>query len=640
MIDPYNNDQIIKVVSYTDQDIQRAKEYMSSSLKTIVYPVGTLEELERLFNDYLAMPAHSRFESDEMCRSIFKCPNRDLYNLVKANLLRKTEPSDNDPKVQVRSLPEQFIFSEGAINPLDCILLEDYKAPTFTEGVALKEARIIADALQPNTDYGPPEVEYPYFTSVEIIANKAKLPDVPDGYMMANGTLCAFLSYKEWFEGLQDAEHGIITESFQKQIPQWISEVRKVWHEYCCAKTSEERLLKESILIELGWNPAMDFNQENRVKATNRFHKTIHENCKYQVLDMSAELLQEGDNLVKPLIKNGLYPIHIVLVEGKSLFSKLTKKVDRGPFSHAAISLDESLEHMYSFNMEGAEGKVGGLSIESIKAYPQDHRLGVFTIFVKRKDLHTIQNVLEYYLNNAKKTTYSVLNILLLPFRKAIKMDFSMICSEFVDNLLKLCNISIVDKESPLVTPNDFYRASIHNTKIYKIYEGAVNGYKEKEARRKLDRLQLDSKYIKEVCILEIKEFPIQFSDEGDLLISNMSKLDYEEEYQKSHKLLLAYRKASNIEGMKYELSKLWFINQLLERDIYANKNAIANSKCRSRVLNDFNTYIDIILEKEPQFNFSEYYAETPFSSTKIKIKGSTLKYTMDYVKRAILPTV
>lgn len=630
----------MKVVSYTDQDIQKAKDYITSTSKSIVYPTETIEELEKLFNGYLAMGSHAKFESDEACRAIFKCPNRDLYNLVKANLLQKAEPVDDDPNVQTRSIPEQFIFCEGKINPLDYDLLEDYKPTTFTEGVALKEANIVINALPPNTDYGPPEVDYPYFTSVEIIARKATLPDVADGYMTVNGTVCAYLSYKEWFEGLQDAERGIITESFQKQIPKWISEVRKTWHEYCCAKTVEERSVKEQTLIQLGWNPAIDFNEENRVLATNRFHKAIHENCKYEVVDLSADLLDESNHLVKPLIKNVLHPVYIVLVEGKSLFSAITKKVDKGPFSHVAISLDEKLDKMYSFNMEGAEGKAGGLSIESVKNYPQKNRLGVFTIFVKEEDLATIRNLLEYYLKNAKKTTYSIFNLLLLPFKRAVKMDFSMICSEFVDNLLKLCNISIVDKESPLVTPNDFYRASISNTKIYKIYEGSVEDYKGHLARRKVERIQSSGKYIKEACILEIKEFPIQFSDEGDLLISNMSKLDYEEEYQKSHKLLLAYRKASNIEGMKYELSKLWFLNQLLERDIYANKNVLANSRCRSRVLNDFNTYMDIVLKKDPGFNFSEYYTETPFSNAKIKIKGSTLKYTIDYVKQALMPTV
>lgn len=119
-----------------------------------------------------------------------------------------------------------------------------------------------------------------------------------------------------------------------------------------------------------------------------------------------------------------------------------------------------------------------------------------------------------------------------------------------------------------------------------------------------------------------------------------MRKLDYEAEYQKTHKLLLAYSKASNTEGMKYELSKLWFLNQLLERDIYANKNAVANSKCRSRVLNDFNTYINEVLKDDKSFNFTEYYNASPFSNAVTKIKGSTLRYTVDFVKQVLKPTL
>lgn len=638
MIDPYNNDQIMKIATYTSADINRAKEYISTSLKSIVYPVDTLEELDRLFNEYLAMPKHSRFQSDEMCRAIFKCANRDLYELIKAQILKDSGDSKKQEIViEPKSLPEQFLFSESVINPLDYEVLEAYIPANFTEEVAKKEA--MRGEFKPNTDYNNPETELPFMTSVEIIASKAAFGDIPDGY--GYDKVYGYVNYNEWFQGLQYMERGLITEDFKNQVSNWISEVRKIYSEYADATDPEVKRLKEYSLIELGWNPLMEFNGENRVKATNRFMESYNT----RVIDLSMDMitgdnLLESNKLVKPLIKNGLYPVYIVLVEGKTLFSRLTKKVTKGPFSHAAISMDESLSKMYSFNMNATTGKVGGLSIENLKGYPQKHRLGVFTIFVKQKDMHTIENVLEYYISNAKKTTYSVLNVLALPFNKAIKMDFSMICSEFVDNILKLCNIKLVDKESPLVTPNDIYRASENNNRIYKIYDGPVDLYAEKETRRKIDRLRSSSLYIKESVILEMKEFPIQFSDDGDLLISNMSKLNYEAEYQKSHKLLLAYNKASNTEGMKYELSKLWFLNQLLEKDIYANKNAVANSKCRSRVLNDFNTYLNEVLKEDKSFNFTEYYNSTPFSNAVTKIKGSTLKYTIDFVKQVLKPTV
>lgn len=639
MIDGYNTGQTIRMITYDDTHIRRAKEYISGSLKTMLYPVGDIAELDRLFNDYLAMSKHSRFESDESCRAIFGCNNRELYEIIKAQLL---QVHDNAPEPLVpmtqQSIPEQFLFSESAINPLDYETLELYQPKDFVDGVAKKNA-LIANAFQPNTDYY--WSDFPFFTSVEIIANKAQFDDIPDGYMYVMGNVVAALSYKEWFEGLAAAELGIITESFKKQTANWINEVRMTYHNYSNATNDEDKILYEARLVRLGWNPVMEFNEVNRVRANERFSITIHEMMRYNIVDLSTDLLFENtDELIKPLIKNPLHPIYIVLVEGSSLFSHVTKKLTNGPFSHAAISLTETLDNMYSFNIQGSEGKAGGFSIENIKGYPQDHKLGVFSIFIKQQDYVSIKDKLDYYITNKTDTTYSFLNLLALPFNTVVKMDMSMICSEFVDNLLKLCNINITDKASSLVTPNDFYRASSSNNKIYKIYEGAVKDYRDHKARKIVDRLRLSSKYIKEACILEIKEFPVQFSKDGDLLIADMKKLNYENEYNKAHRLLLSYHKAGNIDGMKYELAKLWFINQLLEKDIYANKKVVSNSNCRSRVLNDFNKYIDVVIASDASFNFTAYYDSTPFSSATTKINGSTLKYTLDFVKQALKPTI
>lgn len=641
MNDDYRKDQIPNIVVFSNDDIEKAKDYIASSLKTVIYPVDTIEELDKLFNEYLAMPKHSRFESDEACRRIFKCPNRDLYEIIKSHILSNVQKEKSDNKeipseINGRvSLPEQVLFAENKLNPLDYALLESYIPANFVEGIAKKEALIKKTFDVVNTDANCPQAEFPYMTSVEIIASKARFPDIPDGYFNHKGTIYSY--YSEWFDGLQAAEHGIITEEYKQAVPYWIDEVRKTYYEYTNSNTNEDKLMNEYKLIELGWNPIMEFSAENRVKATNRFASCI--NCNDNVIDLSSDLLTEKQ-LIQPIIKSSLYPIYIILVEGKTVFSDITKKITRGPFSHAAISLDEYLDDMYSFNLVNGENKYGGLSNENIKNYPQDNKLGVFAIFVKQKDLHTIQNVLEYYKKNRHKTSYSILNILALPFNKAIKMDLNMICSEFVDNLLKLCNINITSKESPLVTPNDLYRATNVNKKIYKLYDGPVNTYDYKYIKSKVFRLYDKGEYIKETALLEVKEFPIQFSNEGDLLISNIGKIKYEDEYQKSHKLLLVYGKNSNVEGIKYELSKLWFINNLLEKDIYLNKDVINNSKCRSRVLNDFNTYLKLILKIEPEFNFTKYYNDTPFSNATMKIRSSTLKYSLEYLKKIISPMV
>ena len=105
-----------------------------------------------------------------------------------------------------------------------------------------------------------------------------------------------------------------------------------------------------------------------------------------------------------------------------------------------------------------------------------------------------------------------------------------------------------------------------------------------------------------------------------------------------SHKLLVQYDKAGNIEPMKYELARLYYMNYILERKLYHNhfiKNKEKNMKTRARVLNDFNKYIKVVLKHQPEFNFAEYYEQSPFYANTIEIKGSTInkiKNIFDYI--------
>lgn len=132
--------------------------------------------------------------------------------------------------------------------------------------------------------------------------------------------------------------------------------------------------------------------------------------------------------------------------------------------------------------------------------------------------------------------------------------------------------------------------------------------------------------------------FPIQFNKHGDLEFKNFfKKKDYNKAYAECHRLLLQYEKEKNIEGMKYELAKLWYLNLQIESDLYSSNNKSNRKKlldARARILNDFNKYLSIVLKHDKNFNFTNYYAKTEFSDDKVSIKAPTLKYTLDYLKK------
>ena len=155
------------------------------------------------------------------------------------------------------------------------------------------------------------------------------------------------------------------------------------------------------------------------------------------------------------------------------------------------------------------------------------------------------------------------------------------------------------------------------------------------------NKLNKDDKIIKEQVLDEAKEFPVQFNDEGDLLIKKKEKIDFQSECNKSKKLRPNYVKYNNLEGLKYECCKLWYMNVILLK-LLDNKDLSDSDRedlnlYRSKVLTEFPLYLKEIQKIDKNFNFSYYYENTPFSNTKVKIKGSTIKYSLDLLRKIFI---
>ena len=84
-----------------------------------------------------------------------------------------------------------------------------------------------------------------------------------------------------------------------------------------------------------------------------------------------------------------------------------------------------------------------------------------------------------------------------MPFKRInLNMSVKMICSQFVDKMLKLANIDITGMDSSKVTPNYLYSCSIGNSKIYKIYEGPAKDFNYSKATKFVNSLSSKSKPI------------------------------------------------------------------------------------------------------------------------------------------------
>ncbi|MEI2419820.1 hypothetical protein V6O07_06080, partial [Arthrospira platensis SPKY2] len=123
----------------------------------------------------------------------------------------------------------------------------------------------------------------------------------------------------------------------------------------------------------------------------------------------------------------------------------------------------------------------------------------------------------------------------------------------------------------------------------------------------------------------------ISLDKDGNVLISKQLNVNYDNIYAQSHRLIKQYAKSNNLNGVKYELAKQWYLLNLLENKIIYNSNKFSSMfvsekkkqnaiKLRAFILSDYHTYMDFVQKFDKKFNFISYFKSTPFYKETYKI--------------------
>ena len=224
-------------------------------------------------------------------------------------------------------------------------------------------------------------------------------------------------------------------------------------------------------------------NEDNQSEST----YLIDESC---TDDNAREFFTEAS----AKMKEGKYPIFIVNSNVGTLFGKLITTWTQSTYAHSSISLDSTLENLYSFNREGFAKE----SLTEFKKFNENTPIQVSCLFVKKEDIQKIQERLDWMWNNKSKTKYAIDNIINIMFNRPIetaKDSMSLVCSQFVTWLLSIADIKLMDKSINLITPKDL--SNLNNPKVYLLYEGLVKDYDQKKIDRIFRKLQAKSQLIK-----------------------------------------------------------------------------------------------------------------------------------------------
>lgn len=539
--DPYYTSDAI---SYTSLEVEKARKWSEESNRVIIVPTRTLSELESLWDAYGAMHHKHCRESDWMSLELFGVTNLKHYEYLKNQFLQQDiNVADRDRygsvvEYVVNPDMKKYFVEMCKTSPSIAVVktLLELAIPTrsvYEDHVVGSMIDTTMDVLDMHsnvipdwyTTYG----DLPYFTPEDMIDMGINQPTPTDNFFgepADNTHINDKITTTEWFEMYKATFDGFYTE-YASYTSDWVNKVRSLMHGLERIKESGNEAAinarKQSIL-ELGWNPDIEFTNKARMIAREcTTHAMSGKNIVTKVIDLRGFSASENRN--HALYENTseeskLYPVYIVLTEGKSVFSGAIKGITKSIYSHASIAFDAELKQMYSFGIENKTNKSakGGFREENIKDVPEGGRVNVFAFFVGKEPYSKIVELVEDLKENINKTAYGYRNLFAYLFKVPMNTsDYTMFCSQFVDRCLKAAGIDITGKKPIFVAPEDINKAANNEKRIYHLYQGLASGYDGIRIKNLVESLSKKA--------TPLKEHNIYFNDERSYIVGILTNI-------------------------------------------------------------------------------------------------------------------
>lgn len=493
----------------TDEERENAADAweVSSNLRIFRARGKYKEDLEQEWREYEAFmsPDQQRISDDASIR-IFGVSNVDRFNAAYNKAEKKPVETNDGDYINDDSVEEYRKMQVDSLNALQTSVEEDnpaeiligYKAvlescdPTTEVINTLSEA---SNKIQSLVEYTPMAAMNPVIGAGPLPAFRFKAPVDKDEVEnpVINNKVAKIIMQKNYNSVWVSAFSGAFVKDINKVQHEWVTDIATLQDEY--HKTNSEEV--RQCIKDLGWHPDYDIREiTDWSKLNENTLKNVAEEYGYanttmvnlcEFIDLIDGMIGDKEILSGDHIKN-MNPVYIVLSGRKdnTIGGRLIRWYTVGPYSHAAIGMSYKLDMLYSFNSVGEDHT--GFSIESLDFYKPDDYIYVFCLFVNDDDYKILHNNINYFKNNKARTNYSPANILSIVFKKPLNYEFDMICSQFVDRVLKFISVDLTKKDSSLVSPNDLWRSSA-NKRVYTLYSGYINNYKPEKIKKAMQLL-------------------------------------------------------------------------------------------------------------------------------------------------------
>lgn len=643
-----------------DKLANEAKDYMDKTGYIILIPgaYADLNSLEHAFYAYNSMIIRHQYMADWKAVELFGIPNRALYISIRKYLVTQDKDgaidSDVDPNAKL------YIDEFGAISKYfkTVIREDDITTQELSDGlIKFKNAQVepydvfvstsLANDIQNMFDGLTQNVpsanitytDLPAYSPDELIDMGVYSGGDPEAPIQDDDIIAGEPFNERWFRAYRFFYNtGIYSEEYNSLNLERLQRLDKLYKLH-------PNNFEESV-YQLGWNPNAEYSPRNRVLVDTIMREHFKEiSHSYDFINVSEDT-DTVPEVYRESIEDDFKPIFIVLSSGKSAFSDLIKTMTDSEYSHAMLSLDSSLHKCFSYGVDTNVKIIGSFIIEDVPNKFKDALIRVYSVFVSNKIFDTIKTNVDWFIQNQKSTIYGWKNLITYLFNTPLERDHALICSQFVDKMLKLGHIDFTKKTSSLIAPSDLDKAAIKSKKIYQIYKGPANKWNQSRMIKKIKSIMARQRTYRwetpeNILLREVKDAPVQIDKHGDVIIRSMKPTDFSAEFSKSHKLLMEYDKHNNTEGMKVELAKLWAYLLRIEELLYGNRSLSPSRRkelfsVRAMIIGDFKKYMEVVQRSEKDFDFSTYFDNSPYSNSSYKIHGSTVQGVLKLMKEIL----
>lgn len=397
----------------------------------------------------------------------------------------------------------------------------------------------------------------------------------------------------------------------------------------------------------------------------------IGESYKFELVDKNLHF-NTNMNLTEAASPNEkLYPVYIMLQHTGTLLANVIKGVTRSHFSHSSISFDSSMRNMYSFGRKsGTNPFIGSFKKEDIHSKFFTDRTIPYALYVvpcTQEQVKLMKKRLNYFIQNSTKFKYDFTGLLKNYFGIADNPEYKWFCSRFVADIINAGSPQehpyIV--EPSLMKPEDFqytnfaiyvtggYLSSYDSNFVDKV----TNRILRTERIRRAKEAAANKEYLENLPIVEsvidldpfdpyqelvtnyqlgmlqesavddflqyLQSFKIKFEKDGSIRLTRREYDQLDQHFKQSLRNIKAFEKADNLEGVKGELCKIYYMIELINRyylspKVKSSDRVKADLKkqmmdLRSVMMNVFKQHLKYVTVREPQFNFQTYYDHSKY---------------------------